>query len=74
MVVPKEYKQKFEFPVFIFAKKYFGFYFCKKIYEVLFKGCVRYIFASFLYAYKRALVKQGKMFFISLRKLFSFLR
>ena len=38
------------------------------------KRCVRYILASLFFASKRALAKQGKMFFISLRKLFSFLR
>ena len=36
--------------------------------KVLFKGFVRYIFPI----YKRALVKEGKMFSISLQKLFSF--
>ena len=41
---------------------------------VLLKGCVRDIFASLFCMSKRVLVKQGKMFFTSLRKLFSFLR
>ena len=41
----------------------------------VFKGCVHYIFASlFFCVQKRALVKQGKISFVSLRKLFSFLR
>ena len=41
-----------------------------------FKGCVRYIFARLFYISKREHLhmKQEKMFFISLRKLFPFLR
>ena len=37
--------------------------------SLLFKGCVRYIFATLR---KKAPVKLGKMFFISLKRLFSF--
>ena len=43
-------------------------------YEIIIKGCARYIFASFLQVQKRALVKLGKMFFILLQKFFSFSR
>ena len=42
--------------------------------KTLLKSCVHYIFASFLQVYKGALVKQGKTFFISLGRLFLFLR
>ena len=34
-----------------------------------FEGCVHYILASLFLSLKRALVKLGKMFFISLQKL-----
>ena len=37
-----------------------------------FKGCVSYFFASLFLSLNRALLKLGKMFFISLPKLFSF--
>ena len=40
---------------------------------MILKGCVHYIFAS-VFMSKRALAKQGKMLFISLRNLFTFLR
>ena len=41
-----------------------------KFLQMLFKGCVHNNFACL----KRALLKQENMFFISLQKLFSFLR
>ena len=44
-----------------------------EIFANIVKGCVRYIFAIFCMP-KRALATQGKIFFIPLRKLFSFLR
>ena len=39
-----------------------------------FKDCVHCIFASLFLSLKESLVKLGKMFFISLQKLFSFSR
>ena len=49
---------------------------CKNIniLKMWLKGCVHYIFASLFFISKRTLVKQGRMFFILPRKLFSFLR
>ena len=46
----------------------------KKEADTIFKGCGRYIFARIFFSLKRALVKLGKMFFISPRKLFLFPR
>ena len=40
----------------------------------LFKGCVHYIFTSLFFKSKWELGKQGKMFFISIQKLFLFFR
>ena len=44
------------------------------IIKLYIKGCVHYIFASLFLSLKESIVKQGKTFFISLQKLFSFSR
>ena len=44
------------------------------LFSCMLKGCVRYILASLFLRQKSALVRPGKMFFISLQKLFSLSR
>ena len=45
-----------------------------KFKDRIFKGCVRYNFPTLFFKSKRALLKLGKMFFISLQKLILFSR